>query len=430
MITNALIVLAMIAVLIFNSFLSKGYLSPIKVFVYFWGIQIILCLILFGDTVIWNYTGLIWIMVLLMACNFISVITVRKIARGYVANGKSKVKKFQPFLIKHKLSNIFLIILILVGLLYAAMLIQKYGFSIRNLFDLSKLLEMNNSIAVQRYSGTSESGVASKLLLIFVYAAPMCGGYSLFYAEDKRTVVLSIMTFIPELIVLLTENTKAPMIGCVIFFVSGWLVANMAKNGQIKKFKFKTVVIALTVAIGLVALLAMTMMLRLGRWDLNAYATVQTKMANYAFGHIPAFDNWFGNNLGDLPYSFGLQTFVGIFSFIGISARNQGIYLDNYVGGALATNVYTYFRGLVEDFGVVGSILFLLLILAFINSSYKKLSRGRNTIMNQVILMIGYSFILFPYVSLFSYNSFILAFVLFAVYLYAVQVKKKDVKRK
>lgn len=429
MITNALIVLAMIAVLIFNSFLSKGYLSPIKVFVYFWGIQIILCLILFGDTVIWNYTGLIWIMVLLMACNFISVITVRKIARGYVVNGKSKTNKFQPFQIKYKISNIFLVLLILVGLLYAALLIQKYGFSIRNLFNLGTLLEMNNSIAVQRYTGESEIGFVNKLLLVFVYAAPMCGGYALVFAQDTKSRLLSVLTFLPELVVLLTENTKAPMIGCVIFFVSGWLVANLAKYGQIRKFKLKTIMLALVLGIGLFGLLALTMMLRVGRWDWSAFILVQNKMANYIFGHIPAFDNWFGNNLGNLPYSFGLQTFIGIFSFLGVSLRTQGIYIDNYVGGALATNVYTYLRGIVEDFGVVGSVIFLLIFLAFINNAYKRMTRGRHSIVNQVVLVMGYSFILYYIVSLFSYNSFILAFVLFAVYLYTVQVKKKDVKR-
>ena len=78
-----------------------------------------------------------------------------------------------------------------------------------------------------------------------------------------------------------------------------------------KPFKFKTIIIFCVLFILLLSLLAVTMVLRLGEWNIEAFEIVRNKLGNYIFGHIPAFDNWFSNNIGNFNISLGKQTFVG-----------------------------------------------------------------------------------------------------------------------
>ena len=410
--------------LIFNSRVSKAYLTPTKVFVYVWGIQVILCMVIFGNTVKWRYYGLFWMLILFFICGLISIITITKNSPIYngIENIDSKKKEYE---ININFSNKILVLLIVLGLFYAVLLIQRNGFSISNLLNLNALLEMNNTIAVQRYSGNFSAGVLSKILLIFVYAAPMCGGYALVFAKKKKEKFLALATMLPELLVLFTENTKAPFAGCIIFFISSWLVGNIVRYGEIRKFNVKTIIISISVLVGSFVLFTTTMMLRIGSWNLTTFGIVQNKMGNYVFGHIPAFDNWFSNNLWNYDYTFGAKTFIGIYDLLGLSSRTQGIYQDNFIGGALATNVYSYFRGIVDDFGMFGGLIFIVLMLAAMTFAYRQLTSGRISIVNQVLLTIGYSSIMFFMVSIFSYNSFLFGFVLFGFYLYLIKKKKR-----
>lgn len=409
--------------LVLNNRISKAYLTPTKIFVYIWGGQIVLCMIIFGNTVTWKYYGLIWLGISFFICAIISVVTGKKKSSSNMI--EKNLLMMKEHTINSKLSNKILILFISLGLLYSILLIRRNGFSLGSLFNFNALLEMNNTIAVQRYSGNSTTGILNKLLLIFVYAAPMCGGYALVFAKDKFGKYLSIATMLPELLILFTENTKAPFVGCMIFFISSWLVGNMVRYGKIKKFNIRTIIIFIGVLIVSFALFTTTMMLRIGSWDSYSYSLVRNKMGNYVFGHIPAFDNWFSNNTWNYEYTFGAKTFIGIFDLLGLSSRSQGIYQDNYIGGALATNVYSYFRGIIDDFGMVGGLIFTALMLIIITAAYRKLENRQTNVTNQIILMVGYSFIMFFMVSLFSYNSFLFAFVLFAVYLFLVNGKKR-----
>lgn len=413
MLVNFLIEIIIILVLYMCMKFLKGYLSPIKVFEYYWGIQIVCCLLIFGNSVLWKYSGLLWMIFLFLLIIFFSLIFNKNIH-------KRVQEKYE---INMQINKIFLLILTVLGIIYALLLIRKYGFSFNNLFNLNTLLEMNNSIAVQRYSGGSSNGLLSKILLIFVYSAPLCGGYSFVFARNIKDKFFSVITLFPELVILLTENAKAAMIGCVVFFVTGWLVGNLTRYQQIKPFKFKTIIIFCVLFILLLSLLAVTMVLRLGEWNIEAFEIVRNKLGNYIFGHIPAFDNWFSNNIGNFNISLGKQTFVGIASLFGISEREQGIYRDNYDGGALATNVYSYFRGIVEDFGMIGAILVIIVFLLIATHAYIKIVNGKRKVIYQIFLTISYSFILFFPVSLFSYNSFVMSFFVFAFYLYIIKQK-------
>ena len=113
----------------------------------------------------------------------------------------------------------------------------------------------------------------------------------------------------------------------------------------------------------------------------------------------------------------GAYTFAGAFDLLGIKPRQIGVYeeLQTLAGGE-DTNIYTLFRGLIQDFTLPGASLFgvLLGIVAGGAARSGSTSHGRNLL----VLAGYYAFILFsPIISLFTYNGLILAWVVAALVL-------------
>ncbi len=91
---------------------------------------------------------------------------------------------------------------------------------------------------------------------------------------------------------------------------------------------------------------------------------------SYTSGHLYAFSDWFSHLIGNgsgMGYrddfgTAGFYTFMSIFKVFGSSRFvPPGVY-DEYFSfdEILTSNIYTMFRGLIVDFGIVGSIFFML----------------------------------------------------------------------
>ena len=211
---------------------------------------------------------------------------------------------------------------------------------------------------------------------------------------------------------------KAGLIASTIFWLAGFLVSTLRKKGSIR-LSFRTVVKTLVIlAVGGVILLT-SMVLRIGSISGSTIAIAAKKFINYAFGHVGAIDDWLNTNLLQSNLTLGGQTFIGISRYLGYSDRAQGIYAEYYVGETLSTNVYTYFRGIYQDYGLIGSALFFVALGLIMGYVYKKAGshQRQGASVAGMILALTYAWSLYYIVSLFSYVSFIVAFVLFCVFL-------------
>ena len=418
---DMIIVILFVLLFLFSNFIYKDVFNPTKLFILFWCIQVIICILLFHATINWSYLGFIWIYILLSMCVFLLI--KYKIKENKI----NKIVINKKYEIKEKRCRYLILTIILLGLLYVSSVIKKYGFSFRYLLSLDSILEMNNSDALQRCYGNSNNNIIDKILLIFVYLAPMCGGYFYNFSKNKSDKCLSILTFLPVFLVLFIDNAKAPVIGSIIFFASTYIISYILNNnGNVPKINKKSIIKFGTIIGMLYIIFFISMMFRNGNFDIKTYQIIKLKFNNYIFGHIPAFDYWFSKIYNKITYSFGKQTFIGMFDLLGKGERIQGIYVDSYNGGVIGSNVYTYFRGIIDDFGIFFSMFFLIIILIISTNSYFNLRRGNYKISNQVILLISYSFILYYIVSIFSYNSFTFAFILF--YIFLLLIKKKVIK--
>lgn len=133
-----------------------------------------------------------------------------------------------------------------------------------------------------------------------------------------------------------------------------------------------------------------------------------------------------GNNIfwHDDQLKYGVMTFCGIFNGLGLAKRQKGIYRDYVYFGRLdktmRSNVYSIFRMLIDDFGIVGALVFLLL-LGFASAKAIVFIKKRKMIfLCQAFLVAVYSYVMWGFVaSIWAYTSIIcaygLAFFIFSI---------------
>ena len=133
-----------------------------------------------------------------------------------------------------------------------------------------------------------------------------------------------------------------------------------------------------------------------------------------ALGYLAVFSRWTTSSEGPEAFhlSLGAYTFGGVLETVGLHNRQLGVYANSLtLEGGDQSNIYTAFRGLIEDFSLPGAAAGLLLTGFFGGYVY-----GRPRLSPSVkctMLAAFYGFVLWsPIGSLFVYNGPILALLL------------------
>lgn len=419
--------LMMVIMLSIGKMITRNWTNPAFLMILFWSVFIIAPSFVFSDGHDWNYYGLIWIAA---ACLFFSIgnaignnIASREFNKNLLISSRESDKR---------LSNIswnFILLCIIIGVTRSAFDVILNGFSFRMFFDIDSLIAMNTSIAYQRYFGGGATyGLIMQVMLFFIYAGPICGGYAFVYASKRSQRVLCFATFIPIIGNILLTNGKAGLIACVFIWVSGFLVGYLEKFKKAPSMQYKTILKVGISGLLLFGFLYFSMLLRIGDLSLQTRDVVNNKFLVYAFGSTPAFDYWFGRYALNTDYSLGKYTFMGIFNTLGFAVREQGVYAKLY---GVASNVFTAFRGTIEDFGIVGGLMFFIVFGVIAGYFFQcTLNRKKPNVMPKVFLAATYFFILYSFlISVWTYASFIMAFVIFAFYLWLSNKKVRFIVR-
>lgn len=385
--------------------------SPAFLFCAFWTLQFLISYALFQETS-WTLETPIWLIF-----SFIFAFTGQYV--GFQVFRKyydSKNRSALTISINTQLAKKLLIVYVLLGLLYSVKNLIVHGFSLSSFSSLTEMAEMNNSIAVDRYGGGGNQlhGVLDSILLTFVYFAPVVAGALLPYLNSRNEKLLIWTSFLPALLILLSENTKSVFIAVIIFFSCAYLTSSINLNGKLRIEPAKVITVCV-LAVSAIILLLFSMMLRIGSLDSATLHIVLLKFGNYAFGHVAAFDYWLPSNWLPDTLGLGYYSLIGVSRFLISGTRVQGMYLDYYRGEELTTNVYTYFRGLVQDFGAVWTLIVIAALFAIAGYSYCSVKNGKHSSrLCGVLLLCSYCAIFYYIVSVFSYLSFILIFPLYA----------------
>jgi oligosaccharide repeat unit polymerase len=121
----------------------------------------------------------------------------------------------------------------------------------------------------------------------------------------------------------------------------------------------------------------------------------------------------------------GRYTLAGLYNLIRPGTRAGGVFSQMVSITTGYTNVFTYFRELIQDATLTGSLI-VMLVLAFCGGfAYRKVAERNIAWIG--VLAAFYAGALFGVSSIFDYNSMILAFVLYWA-VWAMPKEKEDVE--
>jgi len=280
--------------------------------------------------------------------------------------------------------------------------------------SLEGLFRLGYQFSALRYVGVDEVPGRVRLLLYWTYPAALLGGMLAAMARTSLRRLLGVLPLLAAVVGGIPLASRSGIVYSLVMFVAGfWAVQVWRSRGTYSVLRARWMVGVVLLGVGLMAVSITFLWLRLGIWRrLLVEALVLGTMGDF-FGSVAAFTTWFATTDGGPP-ALGVFTFAGPFDFLGFATRLQGVYqMPVDFPGGYSSNIYTVFRGLIEDFGLATAwgVCFLVGVLSTI--AYQRCAAGR--IRWTVVLSLFYAAALYSHLySVFTHNSVIVAWVVVA----------------
>jgi oligosaccharide repeat unit polymerase len=299
------------------------------------------------------------------------------------------------------------------------------GFTIEQV--LIDLIRTSGQYAAVRGTDGLAYGLIGILSIMFTYLCPVLAGFR-FYSPRKKWFF--IVAIFPSLTTMITQSSKIVFLVSLSFYLSGVLIAKVYAQ-KMSLPKRTTLVKLALVSIFFIPLILISFISRLGDVEFDNLTAITEPLffsiSSYMIGQIYAFADFFSFSIG-LPsasnykddfFSFGAFTFGSIFDMLGIGKEfPPGMYDETgRYNNVFETNIFTFFRGLIYDFGIAGSLLFLFIFGIFSHAvMWRVLSKNRAifslsmVVAIHVFIFMGYLFSVFVarYVFLISCVIFLL----------------------
>ena len=316
------------------------------------------------------------------------------------------------------LFNFTLIFILLSAIGVAVLLvagIKRYNL-VAELFSLSSL---PNLFYVDRDTGIFKLPWQIKGFMYFTYTASLIGGLTFKLFQDKKKLFCLLPLFIAFLYGAALA-ARSGIILSVMLWLSGWLGSKVYL--QDFKFRRRTVIFILLSFMIMIILFISIKWLRSGADDPFLIMVFLDNARISYFGHLSAFSTWL-YNYHYVGLTFGANTFSGPLDWLGIIEREIGFYKENILlTNSVYTNIFTVFRGLIEDFSIPGTLIVGFGIGMLARLAFNRCSYGHFLWM--IPLTLYYAFVLYsPIISLFNYNSAIMAWLITAIPLILIRKK-------
>jgi oligosaccharide repeat unit polymerase len=273
------------------------------------------------------------------------------------------------------------------------------------------VLEVGARWRILRYDDALEPW-SVRLLITWLHPAALLGGILFSCSGRRLDRVVGIMSLLPAAAYGVLTGARGPILLGLTCWLGGYVSTLCIRNrGRLALFNLKRLVLLLAAAVSLVGVFVFidaakdTSLHRGLELDAN-----EQRLNDYIFGSPAAFADWYAHaDIGNAEW--GARTFAGEFDLLHLKTRISGRYLEtSNVVGTEATNVYTLFRGLIEDFTEFGAMLIAVGIGGLAGWAYR--SRLDNALDALFWLSAFYATFLFsPIVSLFSFNGAALAWI-------------------
>jgi len=249
-----------------------------------------------------------------------------------------------------------------------------------------------------------------RLLVMWFHPAALLGGV-LFACSHRRTDrAIAVLTLLPAILYGVFIGARAAILLGLTCWIGGFVATLCIQHhGRLALFTAKRLVFLLVTAACLLGMFASINAVRDSSWQQDFVPQAEeTQLKDYMFGSPAAFADWYAHS-DDSGAEWGARTFANAFDVLHLKTRVIGRYTEtSNVIGTERTNVYTLFRGLIEDFTAVGASLIATCMGAGAGWVY-----GRSSEKPRVALFwlsAFYAAILYsPIISLFSFNGALLA---------------------
>lgn len=279
-----------------------------------------------------------------------------------------------------------------------------------NGFDLasfrSNFIETSAKYAALRGNESLEYGVVGTLSIFFTYFSTLLGGIvSYFKKTPAKKFLYFLIAITPSLFVMLTQSTKLIfLVGLILFLASTILMKIISSNHSMFNLYGGLKILAIGLLIVPLILIAFASREGYSHFDTfgEALDLILPAINSYLFGSLYAFSDFFAYYLGMHSssiytieyYNLGYYSFKSIFdSFGGTKFFPPEFYSDNYdYNGGLSTNIFTFFRGLIQDFGIIGSLLFMYFFGFLFHYSFYRLLINKNVWLGCSLFIIFFGF--------------------------------------
>jgi oligosaccharide repeat unit polymerase len=307
------------------------------------------------------------------------------------------------------------------GIFAIITIIFAHGFSISDIFSPSKIILLSNEAYASKVKGEFSMPLLYTIFISIFYSSCIFAGIQ--YSNNIKSSRIVFLPFVVGILVMLVETTKAPFLYSLILWMGGYFSAKVFEgSSELFSKKFKKLIKKFFFAIILLFLIS-----KINRYNLledssnNIVPILLMKFQIYFFGGLSAFSEWFLNiySISLSEIGFGRYTF-------GLFDKERGVFSDVMeFGNNYHTNIYTYFRHIIVDFGVIGSLMFHFLIGVFISLVYRLVRSGCHIFIP--LLAISYTFTMWSFIiSIFIYQTILVALCVSFILMFFSQIKFKN----
>ncbi len=306
-----------------------------------------------------------------------------------------------------------------IGLGYAGMVLVRSGDSfskVMSLGYLNQLVMFNRATFVY---GPERLGVEELIAFGFFYAAPLFGGLLFGFDASVWARTVSIISVLaPSGVGLLYGSRMGALFGGS-FWISAYMASRVLGCARRERALGKSLTGALLAAgcfiIGIPALVIFI------RYEEGQFDSLRIFLSTA--GDILSFLPSFAVSLNEEGFKFftimyGEITFGRLFEILTLRFGDHFAY-DAIDVGYTSSNVFTIFRGLIDDFGHLGALVITLCFGMIGGLAYKKVLLGRLAFLPVLVAVYAGVFTSFSF-SLFSYSTPTFGLFLFGAYVVGV----------
>jgi len=289
--------------------------------------------------------------------------------------------------------------------------------SAARLLSFDAIVQTIHKLAVARNGGTWEEPAPARVLTTAMYLGPMLSGLMIGLRKTGSSRWLSLVVLLPSVLITAILTTKSSLLLPLALGASAYIATSIAAGNPPALTWRRAAWLA-----GLVVVVAggfvLVQMARYAGWTSGRPAAVVQSLWLSVFPYLGVFSAWLQANGVSASFhpTLGQYTFAGVFDLLHIHTRVAGLYTEQFVIDGTQYNIYTAFRGVVQDFTIPGALVFLGLVGFGAEVAYRRAGSGR--LLYVGILAAFYAATLWSFVvDVFIYNTIVLAFAILIGYL-------------